>query len=88
MGPTMITVSTDDTWGSRWGVGFWGEAGVQLMRTHETQFVVLGRLNVPTFKVDGYDYYEDWDGMSDSDSETARSAYAMPFEFVAAINFD
>jgi hypothetical protein len=72
LGPMLLRIESEDLHAERWGLAFWAEVGVELMRTHKSQLVVGGRLDIPTFSV----------------SDDNSSGYALPFEIVAAFNFD
>ena len=72
LGPMLLQVESDGLRADRWGLAFWAEAGVELMRTHKSQLAAGGRLDVPTFTV----------------SDDTNSGFVLPFEVVATFNFE
>ena len=72
IGPMLLRLETDELHAQRWGLAFWADAGVELMRTHQSQLVVAARLDVPTFAV----------------SSETNSGFILPVEIVASFVFD
>ncbi len=72
LGPMLLRMEREDLRAEQWGLVFWAEAGVEIMRTHESQLVAGARLDIPAFAV----------------SDDTHSGYVLPLEIVAAFNFD